>query len=234
MKKTSIIIFGCLLLVTNLLFSQRKQRVENLPTFDDRLIHFGFYLGLNQNDFKVSYKESSYPNANIEVTAQIGFNVGLITDFRLHKNINLRLEPGLVSNSKTIAFTHLLGKRDSIRELSSTFLHIPLLLKLSTDRYKNIRPFVLGGFSYDYNFSSNQNNIDDNEEGEFRTYTNNFMYEIGIGIEIYLSYFKFTPSIRGIFALNNELKYDDNSSSKWTSPIDYLGTRGLFLNFTFE
>jgi hypothetical protein len=64
--------------------------------------------------------------------------------------------------------------------------------------------------------------------------THNFMYEIGLGIDLYLSFFKFSPSIRGVFALNNELKYDTDLNSKWTSPIKFMGTRGVFLNFSFE
>ena len=96
-----------------------------------------------------------------------------------------------------------------------------------------MRPYVIGGVSYDHNFSSNERNTDDNFAGEFRTTTNNFMYEVGIGVDFYLSYFKFSPSIRGVFAINNEVKYD-NKASQWTDPINYLGTRGVFLHLAFE
>ena len=94
----------------------------------------------------------------------------------------------------------------------------------------NVRPYVLAGVSYNYNFSSNEKNADDNFAGEFRTKTHNFMYEVGIGIDIYLYFFKFSPSIRGIFAFNNEIKYDNaaNGPSKWTGPINYLGTSLAF------
>ena len=197
-------------------------------------MHYGFYLGINQNDFKINYKNSNYMNANIHVTATNGFNVGLIADMRLHKNINIRFEPGLISNSKTIAFTHINSSQDSIREIGSTYLHLPILFKFSTDSLDNIRPYLLAGSSYDYNLSSNEKNANDNASGEFRMQTNNFMYELGIGVDFYLYYFKFSPSIRGVFALNNELKYDANKNSQWTSPVNYLGTRGLFLNFAFE
>ena len=107
---------------------------------------------------------------------------------------------------------------------------------MSTDKYRNIRPYLLAGVSYDLNLSSNERNQDDNFAGEFRMKTHNFMYELGIGIDIYLHYFKFSPSIRGVFAINNELKYDNvaNGASQWTDPINFLGTRGLFLNFAFE
>jgi len=232
MRKKVILVFLLFSICTSI-FAQRE-RVENLPTFDKRKIHYGFYLGVNQNDFKLNLRNSTIQNANITVEPSSGFNVGLIADLRLHKNLNLRLEPGLITNSKNIYFNHIATQRDRVREVSSTFLHVPLVLKFSTDRYKNIRPYLLAGVSYDYNFSSNEQNQDDNSAGQFRMQTHNFMYEVGIGIDIYLNFFKFSPSIRGVFAMNNEIKYDDDPNSQWTAPVNFMGTRGIFLNFAFE
>jgi len=217
--------------------NQKRRNVDNLPTYDDPKIHYGFYLGINQNDFKVNYRPSNFPSTIVEIKPTLGFNVGLIADFRVHKNVNLRFEPGLISNSKTIYFNNnpsLSTERDSIREIGSTYLHLPLVLKLSSDRWNNVRPYVLAGASYDHNFSSNQENSDDNFSGEFRMKTSNFMYELGVGVDIYLSFFKFSPSIRGVFAMNRELIDDNNSNSPWTSPINIFSTRGVFLNFSFE
>ena len=217
--------------------SQKRRNVDNLPTFDDPKIHYGFYLGINQNDFKVNYRPSNFTSTIVEIKPTLGFNVGLIADFRVHKNVNLRFEPGLISNSKTIYFNNsptLNTERDSIREIGSTYLHLPLVLKLSSDRWNNVRPYVLAGISYDHNFSSNQENSDDNFSAEFRMKTSNFMYELGVGVDIYLSFFKFSPSIRGVFAMNRELIDDNNSNSPWTSPINIFSTRGVFLNFSFE
>ena len=87
------------LLFTSIVFFSQSERVEYLPSFDKNKIHYGFYLGLNQNDFKINYRESNYINSNVIVTPSSGFNVGLIADLRLHKNLNLRFEPGLMTNS---------------------------------------------------------------------------------------------------------------------------------------
>ena len=231
-----VLLFGFFLLISVTFFAQRE-RVENLPTFDDRKIHYGFYLGINQNDFKLNLRNSTIFEADITVESTYGFNVGLIAELRLHKNLSVRLEPGLVSNSKKIVFNHLTtssNPQDSIREIGSTYLHFPVVFKFSTDRYKNIRPYLLAGVSYDHNFSSNEANQDDNSAGQFRMKTSNFMYEVGMGIDIYLAFFKFSPSIRGVFAINNEIKYDDDPNSQWTAPVNFMGTRGVFLNFAFE
>ena len=241
-----VLIIGFFLLAATAFFAQ-TERVEYIPTFDRKLIHYGFYLGINQNDFKLNFTDKQIPNPdfpgsfydkpNVTVVVNGGFNVGLIADLRLHKNLNLRLEPGLVSNTKKIVFNHLINSsipQDSIREIGSTYLHVPFVFKFSANRYKNIRPYILGGVSYDYNFSSNEKNQEDNSAGEFRMKTHNFMYEIGVGVDFYLYYFKFSPSIRGVFAMNNEIKNDNDINSRWTAPINFMGTRGVFLNFAFE
>lgn len=247
----------------------QKERIEHLPNFDKRKIHFGYYLGVNNNSYKISYfDQSGFDDSSpvnpaspgkdmfVSVKQSLGFNLGFVIDYKLHKNINLRFEPGLMSTgTKELTFINpnldaenqgvpiYPGTRDNVREVSGTYMHLPLLLKFSTNRLNNIRPYVIGGVSYDYNFSSNENNGDDNYEGEFRMKKSNFMYEVGIGMDFYFYFFKFTPSIRGIFAINNELIRDNPIgndplgkpySSPWTGPIDYFGTRGVFLNLTFE
>lgn len=214
--------------------------LHQLPSFDKHEIHWGFYLGLNQRGFNVKYKTSDFPFTNVVVDNKPGFNVGLIADLKLNKNLNLRLEPGLSSNANTIHFidnssSNVFNPYTS-SEINSTYLHLPLILKISANRYNNMRPYILGGFSYDHNFSSNENHRNDNSTGEFRMRTHNFMYEIGIGVDFYFPYFKFSPSIRGQFALTNELTPDDpiNGLSPWTDPIEFMGSKGVFLNFAFE
>lgn len=230
-------IFFLFILASSSLLSQ-QEKIENLPNFDKDKIHFGFYLGLNKNNYKINYKGNSNIDytPNIESESQLGFNVGLIADLKLHKNVNFRFEPGLISNTRTLYFKHLDNAIDSTRTANNTYLHLPFVFKISTDRLNNIRPYVLAGVSYDHNFSSNEKNANDNASGEFRQKRSNFMYELGIGIDIYLPYFKLSPSIRGLFAINNELVYDNPSpeGSKWTDPVNFLGTSGIFLHLAFE
>lgn len=233
MRKVFVVIFLIIFSINNLK-AQKRDIVQYKQNWDKQKIFWGYFLGLNKKDYKISYNDKVNSNAFIVSTPSIGFEVGLIGDLRLHKNISLRLEPGLSSNSKELAFTHIEGQRDSIREVNSTYFRVPLLLKFNTDRLDNMRPYVIGGFSYDYNFSSNQDNPDDNSDGEFRTKKNNFSYELGIGVDLYLPYFIFSPSIRGVFAINDELVRDNIPNSQWTGSVDYFGTRGVFIKFAFH
>ncbi len=232
MKKV-FIGFILIVLAANNLNAQKKDIVEYHQNWDKQKVFWGYYLGINKKDYKISYINND--DTFINVSPSIGFDVGLIGDLRLHKNINLRLEPGLSSNTKELVFTHIEGNaQDTLRKVNATYLRVPLLFKFSTDRYNNIRPYTIAGVSYDYNFSSNQDNPDDNEQGEFRMKKNNFSYELGIGIDIYLPYFIFSPSIRGIFAITDELVRDESESSPWTGNVDFFGTRGVFLKLAFH
>lgn len=168
------------------------------------------------------------------VQRSAGFNVGLVGDMKIIENIHLRLEPGLYFTQRDLEFRNITGAQDSLREVKSTYIHVPLLVKFSTNKLNNFRPFVVGGVSASLNLSSNQDNPEDNEQGKFRMMKGTYYYELGFGIDFYLYYFKFTPSIRGVFALNDELVRDDDPNSPWTGNIDKLSSRAIFINFTFQ
>ncbi|NRA93728.1 MAG: PorT family protein, partial [Psychroserpens sp.] len=123
---------------------------------------------------------------------------------------------------------------DLMREVKSTYVHFPLLLKISTKRINNFKPFIIGGISTAINLSSNEENPDDNSVGQFRAKRNVNFWEIGFGIDFYNQWFKFSPSIRGVFAINDEIVRDVDPNSPWTSNVTSMQTRGIFLNFTFQ
>ena len=212
-----------------------KERLANLENFDKRFLTWGYFLGFNSYDFKFDYlNQDQDDNTDVIVNSDVGFNVGLIGDMRINNYVNLRVEPGLYFTQRNMEFPGFTEEKDYLREVKSTYIHVPILAKISTKRLNNIKPFLIGGVSASFNLSSNEKNPEDNEQATFRTTTNTSYYELGFGIDIYLYYFKFTPSIRGVFALNDELIRDDDPNSPWTSNIDKMATRGVFINFTFQ
>jgi hypothetical protein len=108
------------------------------------------------------------------------------------------------------------------------------LLKFSSLRTGNVRPYLVGGVSATLNLSSNSKSKDDNEQQRFRVkpWTNN--YELGFGIDLYFEYFKFSPSIRGVFGLGDELIRDADPNSPWTGNIQSMKSRAVLINFTFH
>ena len=217
-----------------------REKIENLPNFDKKILHYGYFVGLNDYDFKFEYSSNYYTLLNlndIEIEKSNGFNVGLIGDLRINDFFNLRFEPGLYANQRKLIYPDqdgLNSENDKIREIKSTYIHLPLLIKFSSLRINNFKPYVVGGISSSLNLSSNEKNNDDNSNNIFRMKTNSLYYEVGFGIDFYLTYFKFSPSIRGIFSFKNELVNDNDLNSPWTSNIKNLYSRGLLINFTFE
>ncbi|MGF1557333.1 type IX secretion/gliding motility protein PorT/SprT [Paucihalobacter sp.] len=229
----------CLLLVSQSVSAQlfSKEKILNQENFDKQRLTWGFFLGYNSYDFKFEY-EQDLPDILVERTG--GFNVGLISDLRINDYINLRFEPGLIITQRNLQYDPLyfqgqdFNDSDLLREVKSTYIHFPLLVKFSTKRINNFKPFIVGGFSTALNLSSNQDNPEDNSGNEFRTKKNMLFYELGFGIDFYLYWFKFTPSIRGVFALNDELIRDVDPNSPWTGNVQSMQTRGVFINFTFQ
>lgn len=208
-----------------------KNPLINLENFDKQRVYFGFFLGFNVYDFKI---DKTANNSDIQVNNTAGFNVGLVADLRLQEYINLRFEPGLYYTQRDLNYTNFTKEIDALREVKSTYIHFPLLLKFSSKRIGNVRPFILGGVSTTLNLSSNSKSIDDNVQQIFRVQKWTQNYELGFGMDFYLEYFKFSPSIRGVFGLNDELIRDNNPNSPWTGNIDALKTRAVFINFTFH
>jgi len=208
-----------------------KEKVRNNPNFDKKQFSWGYYLGANVYDFNFDYINSV---EEIEVDKGIGFNVGLIGNMRINDYLDLRLEPGVIFTTRNLTFPNFTEDKDKFREVKSAYVHIPLLIKFSTKRINNFKPFVVAGGSFATNLSSNEGNPDDNSAGEFRMESNAQFLEVGFGIDFYLEYFKFSPSIRGVFGLNDELIRDNDPNSPWTSNINKMKTRGIFINLSFQ
>ncbi|MDP5081048.1 MAG: PorT family protein [Winogradskyella sp.] len=222
--------------VTAQLFTKEKV-ANNIDNIDQKLLSWGYFLGFNQYDFNFDYNEDL---KDILVDNSFGFHLGLIGDLRINDYLNLRLEPGVFFTTRNLRYDEsyfdgmAFNDSDLLREIKSTYVHVPLLLKASTKRINNIKPFIIGGVSVALNLSSNEDNPDDNKSGQFRMVKNTYFYEIGFGIDLYLLYFKFTPSIRGVFAMNDEIIRDDDPNSPWTGNVAKMQTRGVFINFTFQ
>ncbi len=221
-----------------------KEPIINLENFQQQRLYFGFYLGLNSYDFKIDYNTVS---EDILVTKSTGFNVGLVANLKLQEYVSLRFEPGLNYTTRDLRYNdHFEGftpqytitnDADYLRQVNSTYLHFPLLLKFLSLRTGNVRPYLLGGVSATLNLSSNSKSTDDNAEGRFRVKPWSTNYEVGFGIDVFSEYFIFSPSIRGVFGIKDELirdNYDPAGPSPWTGNIESLKTRGFFINFTFH
>ncbi|WP_397363681.1 porin family protein [Olleya sp. R77988] len=216
-----------------------KEKVRNLESVDKETLSWGYYLGFNNLDFKFDYNNNI---GDIQTERTIGFNVGLLGNVRLNDYFDLRFEPGLVISQRNLmysenyfaGFDEEVTDSDLLREVKATYVYFPLLLKISTKRVNNFKPFIMAGISTAINLSSNEQNPDDNYAGAFRMVKNMQFFELGFGMDFYLDRFKFTPSIRGVFAMKDEIVRDKDPNSPWTGNVNLMQTRGVFINFTVQ
>ncbi|MBK0370656.1 type IX secretion/gliding motility protein PorT/SprT [Flavobacterium agrisoli] len=237
MKKLVVIFLLAFAVNTNAQFAKNlfsKDPIINLETWQKKRLYFGYYLGFNSYDFKFNYRNYNPNGTDVQVRKSTGFNVGVVADLRLHEYFNLRFEPGLYYTKRDLYFPGFSDEIDYLREVSSTYINFPLLLKYSALRTGNIRPYLLGGASTTLNLSANNKSTDDNYDQKFRVKPWTFNYEIGFGIDIFTEYFIFSPSIRGQFGIGDELIRDNYPTSPWTSNIDSMKSRALLVNFTFH
>ena len=217
-----------------------KDPIINLENWQKKRIYFGFFLGFNSYDFKIDYKAMETDprySSDIQTDNAVGFNVGLVTNLRLMEYLDLRFEPGLYYGNRTLHYPPNImfdTPNDLVREINSTYINFPLLLKFSSLRTGNVRPYLLGGVSANLNLSSNAKSLDDNYEEKFRVKSWTTNYELGFGIDIFTEYFIFSPSLRGQFGISDELIRDKDPNSPWTGNIEAMKSRGFLINFTFH
>jgi hypothetical protein len=228
-KLLFLLLFSPILLAQEGMFS--KDPIINKENWNKQRVHWGYYLGFNSLDFKFDYLSVTQ---DIEVKSTTGFNVGLIGNLRLMEFLDFRFEPGLYITQRNLIYPNITDPVDRLREVKSTYIFFPFLLKYSALRTGNVRPYLVGGVSTALNLGSNAKAPDDNYNDRFRmTKWTNF-YEVGFGIDLYLEYFVFSPSIRGVFSMNDELIRDNTPGSPWTGNVQEMKTRGFFINFAFH
>ena len=210
-----------------------NSQFTNLPSFDEKKIRFGYYIGFNQYDFKINYNVN--PEYSIKINRGTGINVGLIGELKINDNIRLSVEPGLYSNNKELIFnerSQFTNYNDTLWKVKSNNIHLPILIKYSSKRVGNIKPYLKGGISTSLNLGNVDNNLESYGLVSNHFNKTNFYYELSFGIDFYLRYFKFSPSVRGVFSIRNEKK-KNIPNNPWTGYVDKLFTRAIFVNFSF-
>jgi hypothetical protein len=145
------IILLILLGAANPMFAQLTKD-ENLSRFDERALHFGFYLGVNAMDFRFSHynnvlqnpvlsdpasdlnkKAETYYNGVHNYTVECyplnpGFTVGGVMNLRMNNVVDFRCTPGMSLGSRQLKFSDNIDQ--NIRTVGA-----PLYSGLTYDRY---------------------------------------------------------------------------------------------------
>ncbi len=237
MKLNRALLLLCILISTSTIAQRAK--VENLPKFDKQRIHFGFLLGFNYTNFIVhpvnDLKERFDTVYVIEATRQPGFNLGILADLRLGEYFNLRFLPDLAFASRKLDYTFSGSNGTYVlsKEIESTFIDFPLLLKYKSERINNYRAYLIGGAKYSIDVASQKDVNSRLIRDKIVKITNSdYGYEVGFGFDFYNKYFKFSPEIRFGFGLKNVLINEPDNV--FVNTIDRLNSKSVLVSFIFE
>ena len=208
-----------------------KRKVINLPNFDDRRMHFGFYLALNYSTYRIKRSDfmAQHPDSIISVspTGTPGFTLGFIFNVRLGDYVDLRLVPGVGFYERYVDYQFpVKGKVRQVME--STMAEFPLLLKLKSERRGNTRMYFLVGGKY--SMASGLRRKDKKPE-ELRGVNSDISLEYGFGFDIYYEYFKLSPEIRFSHGLTNAIVNDQN---KYANALKRISTHTVTISFHFQ
>lgn len=233
-KKKTLFIF-LFLFISNFSKAQ-SQGSLNLPKFDHQKVHFGFLLGVNVSDFNVNLapdfriRDSIY---TLEAESVLGFNLGILANLRLGEYFDLRFLPSLsfVSRNLNYSFIYSDSTQDYItKTIESNYLEFPVDLKFKSKRINNYRVYVLAGAKYSIDMIS-QASVDAKDKDIIKLKRNDYGYEIGLGFDFYMPFFKFSPEIKMYHGLNNLLVKD---GKQYSNPLDALFAKTFVISLMFE
>jgi len=243
LKKTIVTLF-VLIFAANCIFSQ-KPKVKNDPTHDDKLIHFGFSLGLNVMDYRIEHNEIAVREGVYIGVKEVapGINIHAIANLRLSENLDLRALPGISFGERFMYFDN---SPDSVPfypggknyKVESSYLEFPLLIKYKSKRLNNFRPYLIGGGNVRYDLAVKKEY--DLEDQLIMVNPFDVYGEIGFGLDFYLTYFKFATEIKYSFGLTNILRGSDRNGEippefeKYTTAIKSITSHMVVISFHFE
>ncbi len=213
------------------------QGIMNRPYIDDKLVHFGFSLGINFMDY-VTPESGDTINGNVYHVRQSslipGFSVGFITDVRLTRHLNLRCTPTLHFGQHTLTYkTDSEDSKKYTTDILSLPITIPLYLKWSAEREANYRPYLLAGGGVSFDFGTDK-------EREVLQKPFDFFVEVGAGCDFYFQWFKLCPQLTYSIGFNNVLVPVSERpelpayNAFYTQAMRKMLSRQLTLTFNFE
>lgn len=226
--RNKVLIIAALLLTGKSALAQK-----NLPMYDYKKIHYGFTVGAGSTHFRARMSPDFLLNDSLRsaiISPQAGFNLGVLMDIRLSDHLNFRMIPSLSFAQRNITYDFVNTKR-SVAKIESTYLEFPFVLKLKSDRHRNWRFYVLSGLMFGYDLASNKTAVRKPNEAFLSVNPVNLSYQMGLGFDIYFSYFKFSPELKITNGINNVLTKDNTI---YSSAFQSLFSRIVQFNLYFE
>ncbi|MDE6772156.1 MAG: PorT family protein [Muribaculaceae bacterium] len=212
-------------------------KIENRPYADLKRWHLGFSVGAHVQD--LSFTHNGYLSEDGQRwVAEVpgfspGFCVNVLADLRLHRYFNLRLSPGMYFGSKTVEMADYNSDLRATQDVKSAYVTVPIDLKVSGDRMRNARPYVTLGGMATFDVSKKRSEV-------LMFNTADAYLCVGMGVDLYLPFFKLNPEIKFCFGLTDILRHDrpdlidDPQTFRMTQSLSKVKSNMVVLTFNFE
>ncbi len=218
-------------------FAKPGDKPLNRPYADLKRWHLGFSVGMHFQDLNFTHNGYVTPEGEqwfAEVPSfSPGVCVNVLADLRLHEHFNLRLSPGMYFGSKSVTMREAESGETLGQDVKTTYVVVPLDLKVSGMRYKNSRPYVTVGAMAAFDIGKKRRDyLQFNSADAYLT--------VGLGCDFYLPFFKLIPEIKFCFGLTDILRHDrpdledDPMTYKITQSLSKVKSNMVVLSFYFE
>ncbi|SHF40657.1 type IX secretion/gliding motility protein PorT/SprT [Dysgonomonas macrotermitis] len=213
------------------------RKPKNQPFADQKVFHLGFTVGVNAQDLILSH--TGYVNEDNSVwfseipSYSLGFSVGIIADRYINQYMNLRFVPSLHFGEKRFLFKEENGLRNDFEaSIKTNYLSFPIHMRFSSERFNNIRPYVLAG-----GYVNTQ--IGNSKAPVIKLKNVDYGIDIGLGCNLYFPLFKLSPELRFSFGLRDLIVKDrpditDKDLLVFTNALSSGKSRMITLTFNFE
>lgn len=246
MKRFLLIVFFLLISGSLLLAQIKRPVILNDPDYDvSKPLKFGFSLGLNMMDLDIRNSnklETDEDGKTFQYFSEVthinpGLNVNAICDLRLTENFHLRFLPGYSFGQRNVDFFRVDSDKSTLEttmNIESSFIEMPLGVKYQSQRFNNVRPYLLFGGNYRIDLAAYKR-LKVEKGVLIRLEKSDFYYEIGFGVDFFLTYFKFSAEIKwssGIFnAISNDFA---EGAENYRNAIDHMRSQLIIISFHFE
>ena len=232
-----IILFAFLFLFFTSAATAQKRRDDrilgkNNAGYDDKNYHYGMYLGVSSTHFNVEHSpeyvqrlQAGGPIANAKPTPS--FTMGFVLSRRLGDYFTVRFLPGVAFYNRIVDFET--GGEHEEKEVGSTTVQLPFMLKYMAKRRKNSRMYFVAGAVPTITIGGSKR--EERVENRLRIVKNNFQIEYGVGLDLFYPFFKFAPELRVAHGVPNILIADDNIYAR---SFQSLRTTNVTLYLNFE
>lgn len=214
-----------------------NDKVLNRPYSDMRRWHLGFSVGLNA--FDLSFHHNGFVTEEGQTwfmeqpDLSPGFCVTGLFNLRLNDYFSVRVTPGMYFGNRIVRFKDTTNGDEAKQDIKSAYLVLPVDLKFSSQRMRNIRPYMVGGIMPAFDVLKKRSDY-------LRMKSSDFMVSVGFGCDIYLPYFKLIPELKFCFGLTDVLKHDrpdlvdDPLRLGVSNSVKKATTQMVVLSFYFE